>query len=161
MCSDRTISRDRKSIQEASALTPDPAFAPVMAGRLLTQMQTAIEHIRRVTRDRETPAQMKIDGEHRCYQIFSDFVQRLQSLGYLPTAATRLEADLTHHLGEVPSYEQQGEEIRRIRALVSEGMPIAGELDQLQETVERAALSQQVINIENQVNKETDHDHTD
>lgn len=74
-CSDRTIARDRKAIQEASALTPEPAFVPVMVGWLMEQVQTAVDHIRRVTQDREIPAQVKIDGEHRCYQIFSDLVQ--------------------------------------------------------------------------------------
>ena len=158
--SERTIARDRKANQEASALAPDPAYTPVLVGQLMIQMQTAIDHIRRITRDRETPAAVRVDGEHRCYQIQSDFVQRLQRLGYMPTAATRVEADLTHHLGEVPGYEQQMHEIRRIRGCLPEGSSRAAELDHLLETAERATLQQQIQAVESVVTEEVTRDGT-
>lgn len=115
--SDRTIARDRKAIQEANALEHDPKLAGLFAGRLASEAESCINRIRRVTRDRDTPPAVKVEGERLCYEIVDKLTQRLQSLGYLPTAAQQIQADLTHHLGEPMSPQQMIAEIQRLEQI--------------------------------------------
>ena len=95
-CSERTIARDIAEIREANALRPDPNLPNRMAGRLVQEAELSISRIRKAIRGVEVAANVKVDGEHRCYLIMSDLVQRLQGLGHLPTAAQKLEAQLSH-----------------------------------------------------------------
>lgn len=119
--SDRTIQRDRDAIRAAAALKHDPKFADRMSGVLVGEAELAIERIRRVTRGADTPPAVKVEGEHRCYQIRSDLVTRLQSLGLMPMAAQRVEADLTHRRSL--DVTQAAGEVRRIAAVAIELLP--------------------------------------
>ena len=94
--SDRTIERDKKALQEENTITKDSKLAEQMAGRLDSEAKLCIERIRKFARGKDTPASVKVDAEHRCFQICNNFVERLQSLGFLPTATQKFEADLTH-----------------------------------------------------------------
>ena len=44
-------------------------------------------------------------------------MQRLQGLGYLPTASKKFEADLTHHMAEVPEFEAMHAEVQRLKQI--------------------------------------------
>jgi len=116
--SDRTIERDKKTIRENNAISQDPELANIMAGRLVDDAQICIQRIRKFQRDRNCPPASKIEGEKACFQITNDMVERLQSMGYLPTASKKLEADLVHHmdnslvLGEIESEIQRLQDIQ-------------------------------------------------
>lgn len=121
--SERTIFRDRRAIQEANAVRKDPKLVEQMVGRLMQDAELAISRIRRVVRDKQTPAVVKVDGERACWRITSELIQGLQSLGYLPTAAQQLQADLTHHLGAPQDAAALQAEIDRIQTLYIECRP--------------------------------------
>ena len=119
--SDRSIARDKRAIREDNVLPQDPKLIEQMAGRVMGEAELVIQRIRRIARDKTVKASVRIDGEHRCYQVISDLVQRLQGLGYLPTATQRVEADLVHHAGEMPDLDELTAEVQRIRKLSVEG----------------------------------------
>lgn len=140
---ERTITRDRKAIQELAALDHDPKLAGQMAGQLVTEAMLCIDRIRRVSRDRETPPAVKVDAERSCFQILTGLVERLQSMGYLPTAAQKL--DLTHSVGEIPSMDAIVLEVQRIKSVAEfEFNEMPPELKALEDTVTRAALAAKV-----------------
>ena len=111
--SDRTIERDKQAVRKDNALSHDPEYAGVMAGRLVDEAQICIQRMRKIQRDLNCPPAAKIEAERNCFQILNSLAERLQSLGFLPTAAKRLEADLMHHadksltLGEIQSEAQR------------------------------------------------------
>jgi hypothetical protein len=108
--SDRTIERDKNEIHKENAISQDPELANVFAGRLVDQAQISIQRIRKIERDNNCPPAAKIEGEKACFSIINCLAERLQSMGYLPIAAKKLEADLTHHLENPLSlYEIQSE----------------------------------------------------
>jgi transposase len=117
--SDRTVERDKQAIREENALSQDPELVNIIAGRLVDEAQICIQRIRRCERENNCPPASKIEGEKVCFQITNDLTERLQSMGYLPTAAKRLEADLTHHmestlsLAEIKSEAQRLQEIKK------------------------------------------------
>jgi transposase-like protein len=114
---DRTIERDKKTIRESNAIARDPKLVGQMVGRLYGEAELSIQRIRKAVRDKKVSPAVKIEAEHRCYQIVSDLTQSLQRLGYLPTAARKVEADLTHHVAELPDLNSIQAEIRRIKAV--------------------------------------------
>lgn len=112
--SERTIERDRRAWREDIALAADPKLVGQMVGRLYHTAELSEQRIRRTTSDKDTPAGVRVDGEHRCYQIWSDVVQRMQSLGHLPTAAQRLQSEHVLHVDGPPALGQLDEETARL-----------------------------------------------
>ena len=141
---ERTIERDKKAIRESNAIARDPKLVEQMVGRLVAEADLAIQRIRRAMRDKGTPKAVKVDAEHRCYQIISDVVRAMQRLGYLPTAAQKFEADLTHHLGEVPDHADLGAEIRRLKHIHNDAPELVQRLELLEQKNTRAELASQV-----------------
>ncbi len=141
---DRTIERDRKTIRAGLALPRDPKLVEQMVGRLVAEAELSVQRIRRTSREREIDPAIKIDAEHRCFEIVRDLVQVLQRLGYLPTASQKVEADLTHHVGELPSLPDLQAELARLRQVA--GDDDAG-LIETEHTLARASLASRVRDI--------------
>lgn len=87
---DRTVSRDRVAIRERLALDPDPALARQIVGQFVLRAEESAGRLRRLSRDRETPAAVKVDAERSAWGVVRDSVQVMQRLGYLPTAPQRI-----------------------------------------------------------------------
>lgn len=123
--STRTITRDRQAIHEQNAIEPDPRLGYLFAGRLAAEYEATSARIRRVTRDKETPPAVKIDGEYKCYDMFDRLVQRLQSIGLIPTAAQRVQSDLTHNLGDLSSMADLRNEVLRLETIEREAQGLS------------------------------------
>jgi len=119
--SDRIIQLDKKALREENTLTKDSALVKQMTGRLVTEADLCIERIRKSARGNDTPASVKVDAEHRCFQIFEKTIERLQSLGFLPTATQKVAAELIYQTEEVLNLEQIDKEVRRLQLI--EGNP--------------------------------------
>ena len=115
--SDRTIERDRKAIRDENAMAKDPKLAEKMAGMLYVEAGRCIQRIRKFQRDNDASPAAKMDGEHRCFQIASQLSERLQSLGFLPTATQKIEADLRHLAASSLSLEEIQDEVGRLKQI--------------------------------------------
>jgi len=149
--SDRSIERDKKAIREANALSAGPELVEQMAGRLVFEAELSVQRIRKTARDKNTPQAVKVDGEHRCYQIISDMTARLQSLGYLPIAAQRLQADFTHSIGQIPDFAQMQAELQRLRQITGETQgtdpKLIEQLSEVETQIVKAKLANRIENI--------------
>ncbi len=132
--SERTVARDRQAIHVANAVQRDPALVGLVVGRLMHETDLSISRMRRVAREKKTAASVKVEAEHRCYQVYSDFVQSLQRLGYLPTAAHEIRADLTHHVDHPSSFEETLEELAQLELALAAAASTPNESTQLQIT---------------------------
>jgi len=115
--SDRSIERDRKAIRDENAMTKDPKLVEKIAGMLYVEAGRCIQRIRKFQRDKDASPATKMDGEQRCFQIASGLSERLQSLGYLPIATQRIEADLRHSVASSLSLEEIEHEAMRLRQI--------------------------------------------
>jgi len=113
--SDRTIERDKKTIREENAISQDPELVRIIAGRLVDEAQVCIQRIRKFQRDSNCPPAAKIEGEKGCFHIVNSLAERLQSMGYLPIAAKKVEADLTHHAEGDLSFDEITSEVQRMQ----------------------------------------------
>ncbi|MFQ5770925.1 MAG: hypothetical protein ACE5HX_10350 [bacterium] len=120
--SDRNIQLDKKALREENTLTKDAALVKQMTGRLVTEADLCIERIRKSARGKDAPASVKVDAEHRCFQIFEKTIERLQSLGFLPTATQKIEADLIHRSASSLTLEEIKLEAERLKQ-IQESLP--------------------------------------
>ena len=100
---DRTIERDKKAVRESHAIVRDPKLVEQMTGRLVSEAELSVQRIRRAVRGKKVAPAVKVDAEHRCFEIVGSLVQHMQRLGYLPTATQKVEADLIHLVGAPPT----------------------------------------------------------
>ena len=153
--SDRSIERDKKTIREANALAASPELVEQMVGRLVCEAELSVQRIRKTARDKGTPQAVKVDAEHRCYQIVSDMITSLQRLGYLPTATAKLQADFTHSIGQFPDFAQMQAEVQRLRQITGETQgtdpQLTEQLSQIETQLVKAKLLNQIENISNLV----------
>ncbi len=115
--SDRTIERDKKALRQDSALPQDPELAPIMAGRLFDEAQLCIQRIRKFQRDSDCPPAAKIEGERACFQITNELIQRLQSMGYVPTVSQKVKAEVVHHADGSHSLADIQSEAQRLQGI--------------------------------------------
>ena len=163
--SDRSIERDKKAIREANALSADPELVEQMVGRLVCEADLSIQRIRKAARDKGTPQAVKVDAEHRCYQIASDLIASLQRLGYLPIATSRLQADFTHNIGQIPDFAQMQAEVQRLRQITGEtqetGPQLTEQLNEIETQLVKVSLANKIENISNIVESEEIQDESD
>ncbi len=152
---DRTIERDKKAIRESNAIVRDPKLVGEMVGRLIGEAELSIQRIRKVSRDKKASPAVRIDGEQRCFQIYTDLIRSLQRLGYLPTAAQKVEADLTHHVGEVPDFQVMHAEVQRIKQICqdSDG-EVPPDVAVLESQIVQAGLASRVDELSARVERE-------
>ncbi len=147
---ERTIARDRAAIRQANSVECDSQMTPQMVGQLISEADRCLQRIRRVTRERDTPPNVRIDGEKACWMILDSLIQRLQSLGYLPTAPQQLQAELRHQIESLPGFGELTDEVVRLELIVSahevseEKQPLLQELTDLKDKVARGSLSEQI-----------------
>jgi len=120
--SDRTIERDKKAIREENAIAKDPKLLEQIVGGLMSEADLCIQRIRKFQRDRDASPAAKMEGEQRCFQIKCNLIEKLQSLGFLPTAAQKIEADLTHRAASSLTLEEIQLEAGRLKQ-IQESLP--------------------------------------
>ncbi|GAG47337.1 unnamed protein product, partial [marine sediment metagenome] len=106
-----------------------------------------------------TKTEVKVDAEHRCYQIVSDMIASLRHLGYLPTATSKLQADFTHNIGQIPDFSEMQAEVQRLRQIAGETKGTDPELteqfSEIEDQLGRVKLADKIESISNIVeNKE-------
>ena len=151
--SDRSIERDKKAIRETNALAASPELVEQMVGRLVCEAELSVQRIRKAARDKNTPQAVKVDAEHRCYQIRSDLTASMRHLGYLPTATSKLQADFTHNIGQIPDFAQIQAEVQRLRQITGETQgtdpQLTKQLNQIDTELVKVKLVNQIENISN------------
>ena len=120
--SDRTIERDKKALREEIAITKNPKLVEQMAGILMYETELSIQVLRKVQRDKDASPADKIEAERTSNQNRCQLFKMMQSLGYLPTAAQRIETDLTHHSASSGTLEELMLEAKRV-IQIQESLP--------------------------------------
>ena len=156
--SDRSIERDKKAIRETNALAADPELVEQMVGRLVCEAELSIQRIRKAAHDKTTPQAVKVDAEHRCYQIASDMIASMRHLGYLPTATSKLQADFTHNIGQIPDFTQMQTEVQRLRQITREtkqtNPKLIEQFDEIESQLTKVKLADKIENLSKTVESE-------
>jgi len=162
--SERTVERDRKELREGNAIQHDPQLPGRFAGQLILEAEQSMQQIRKAIRGANVPPAVKADGYHRCFQIMNELCQSLQRLSYLPPATQRIEAELVHHAGELPSLDHMKAEVTRLKRIASEAISadgeVVGHLQLVQQQLEQAELATQIEGISSKLDTQENEDDT-
>ena len=160
--SDRTIERDKKTIREANAIATDSKLVEQVVGRLVLEAELSIQRIRKVVRDTDTPHNVKIEAEYRCFQIINEMTKSLQSLGYLPNAATKLQAEITHSIGHIPELSEIEFEYKRLKQISEEtegtDPRLIEQLTNIRTQIVKAQLADQIQTVSRVLEDKGEHD---
>jgi hypothetical protein len=143
---ERTILRDRAAIRAANAVRPHEEFVPETVGALVRQADLTVARLRRVSRDKQSPAAARVDAELGCWTVTRELVSTLQELGYLPSAPKQVSGHITHRVEEAPSYKELQGELERIGMIVAVdgNAEVITRVGQMKDRVTRLALGEEV-----------------
>lgn len=119
---DRTIQRDRLKIREQNAVRADPALVPVIVGQMMAQAEASASRLRRLARDKETPASARVEAEMASWAVTKGCVEKLMDLGYLPKAPHQIQGQfLSVEVGgsvdAIVELKQRRDELQRLRGI--------------------------------------------
>jgi len=117
----RTVHRDREQIKAAHAVSFTPDMVEQQVGQLVQHADQAIQRLRRIAREKNCPPAARVEAVRGTWTVVKELTELLQSLGYMPTAAHQIRADLTHHIDEPPSFDQMQMEVARLELLIEQG----------------------------------------
>ena len=89
-CSERTVRRDWKVLKEQNAITADSEFCKQTIGELSRQATIHISYLMRIARDKGTTTAEKIQAEFGAWRVFKEYIEKLQTTGYLPLKPTTI-----------------------------------------------------------------------
>lgn len=160
-CSDRTIRRDLVEIRDRNALVPSHGLVVQLVGQLVTSADRHESLLTRLARDSTASVSERVQADYLAWKVRSELVQRLQGLGYLPTAPTTVVSEVTLH-GDVQvgvTFEGLRAELVRLEELAAQSgtdTPEArAERQAVLAEVEQYRLSERVARLEHQPQKDT------
>jgi transposase len=153
----RTIHRDRDQIKAAHAVSFSPDMVEQQVGQLAQHADQAIQRLRRIAREKDCPHAARVEAVRSTWIVVKELTEKLQSLGYLPTAAHQIRADLTHHIDEPPSFDQMQVEVARLELLFEQDDNTDEKTRQLftelKTTLKQFAMSSQIKQLTEAVSK--------
>lgn len=158
----RTIHRDRDQIKAAHAVGFTPDIAEQQVGQLVQHADQAVQRLRRIAREKDCPHAARVEAVRGTWTVVKELTELLQHLGYLPTAAHQIRADLTHHIDEPPSFDQMQMEVARLELLIEQGDKTDEKtmhiFTELKTTLKQFAMSTQIKQLTAALDKGGDRD---
>lgn len=118
--SPRTVHRDLAQIRETNAVHRDPGLIDQFVGELVQQARQSIARLRRITRERDCPHSTRVEAERSAWTVAKELTETLQRLGFLPTAAQEIRADLTHRMEGPPSFDELHSQIESLEVVLQQ-----------------------------------------
>ena len=163
-CSERTVARDRAAMREALSAALEDRWLPRMLGTLLAEAEGSAMRLKRIARDRSTPAQTRVEAERTAWGMTKDMVRMLQRLGVLPEASHRVSAQISGQISarfgasggpgaDAPSIDELHGEVERLRRVYDtvEGGHTSARLVELAARIKRIELHEEIVRIEAQI----------
>ncbi|MBS0186651.1 MAG: hypothetical protein JSS51_01185 [Planctomycetes bacterium] len=116
--SDRTITRDRTAIREQNAIKADPKLVGQAVGNMVAQAEASVARLRRIARDKSTPASARVEAEVGAWRVTLECTQSLQKLGYLPTAPQQIQGQFVTASftgDQLAELQQTRQELQRLK----------------------------------------------
>lgn len=116
----KSIKRYREEIRQKSALVPSADLVKKLIGDLCMKASMHHAHLMRLSRKSDGSIGEKAQSEYYAWLVMKDFIQLLQSLGYLPQAPQKLVGDFIHHTDSEEDLTDLKKNISSFEALATE-----------------------------------------
>jgi DNA-binding CsgD family transcriptional regulator len=157
-CTDRNIRRDVEDINKRNALTPNVEFAKQLIGLMYQKAMSHHSYLVRLARSKEGSTEAKAGAEYLAWKVLKELIEKMQTLGYLPSRPQEIIGNFFHH------GEEDGQDIIQVKNVLSEIETIARqtgtldadtqkEIELLRSKIEKAELAIEVDNLSKKQSK--------
>lgn len=95
--SEKTVGRDVEASKKKNALVPNVELARKIVGDLVVKADGHGRHLMTLARDHNASVSEKSSAEFYAWRVSKELIDKLQSLGYLPSVSQKVTADIYHH----------------------------------------------------------------
>ena len=152
--SEKTVKRDLEDIWQRNSKRPTPEIALSLIAELIEKSKSQAAHLIRIARSNEGSIQERINAERLAWEIQNQTAERLQSLGYMPTAAQKIVGDIYHHEDsqcEEKTLEELKDELVSLEKMAVENgildEAVKGRLSMLKLRIEQAAIAKDITRL--------------
>jgi hypothetical protein len=156
---EKTMTRDMGDIRERNCAKPSLELATQLIGDMVLKCRAHQAHLMRLARSKEGSVQEKAQAEYYAWKVESEMMERLQTLGYLPSAPQKIVGDIYHHSDDDDkAFLEAKEKLREVEAIAKD----TGVLDEatqkgienLKAKIEKAEIVKEIKDLnKNQDNK--------
>lgn len=155
--SEKTIRRDLDDVREKNAVKPDMKLAYQFIGEMVQIARSRQGRLERLSKSKDAAVSEKIQAEYLSWRVCKELIEKLQSLGYLPSRPEQIVGEIVHHGASSPeSFSPMSfEEIARVITEIKTAAEKAGVFDpeivkgveELNADLERARLTYKTVTI--------------
>lgn len=131
--SEKTIKRDLQEIREKNALSPNLELARQTIGEMLSRARIHQGYLVRLARSKEGMVSEKAQSEYLAWKVQKELVEKMQSLGYLPSRPQEITGDVYHHM----SLQEEEQSFAEIKTIITQIESVARETDTFSNDLER------------------------
>jgi transposase len=114
--SEKTIKRDLEKIREKNALSPNLELARQIIGETVQRARMHQGYLVRLARSKDATVSEKSQSEYLAWKVQKELVEKMQSLGYLPSRPQEITGDIYHHM----SLQEEERSFGEIRTMLNE-----------------------------------------
>lgn len=122
--SEKTIKRDIDNICLCNSLVPDENLQQKIVGQLKMVSSSTRERLMRLANRTDASVAEKIEAEYKAFKAFTEYIEKLQSLGYLPLQSGAISGDLSLRIsnqGQASFEDLEKEAIEIEKTIETEG----------------------------------------
>jgi hypothetical protein len=97
---ERTIKRDHKDILDKNKEHRDPEFMDRQVSDMMMKYKTHYAHLMKLARSKNAKVSERTQAVFSAHRVSMETIEKLQSLGYLPSQAHEIIGDFYHHIDD-------------------------------------------------------------
>jgi len=126
-CSEKTVGRDLKDIRGRNELAPNVEFAKQLIGEMFQKAMNHHSYLMRLARMKDASISEKMQSEFAAWKVLKELIERLQSLGYLPSRPAEVIGTFYHQSND--GEDNSPEAMRKMLLNIEDAAKDAGLLD--------------------------------
>jgi transposase len=131
--SEKTIKRDLQEIREKNALSPNLELARQIIGEMVQRARMHQGYLVRLARSKEATVSEKAQSEFFAWRVQKELIEKMQSLGYLPSHPQEITGDIYHHM----PFQEEEQSFAEIKTMVTQIESVARETDTFSDELEK------------------------
>ncbi|MGA2775128.1 MAG: DeoR family transcriptional regulator [Candidatus Omnitrophota bacterium] len=150
---DRTVRRDLEEIDDRNALTLDIKQSKRVLANMSQKAMVHHSYLMRLARSPDATIGEKAQAEFLAWRVLKEFVEKMQSVGYLPQKPQELISDIYHHSegGDSKTYEQLKNDLQEIERVARETNTLDLKTEEgiklLLQRIEKAEISEEIADL--------------
>jgi len=149
-CSEKTIKRDTEEILLHNSLVPDDNLRKKIVSQLTMIVAAVREHLMRLSGKPDTSVAERTQAGYMAFKVFAEYIEKLQSLGYLPSSPRAIAGDISLHIDgqEEQSFDDLKTQVIQVEKVIAETGDIPDkdkeEIVKIKELIDKAQITYQI-----------------